>query len=90
MNALQLLEKKHNHVRMRESLRVRIEILRRHLSDEESRPPGAQIDFVVRQVWGSTTMILEQARPIFADEPETVALLDEVETLNNRLGRLIS
>ena len=90
MNALELLELRHNHARMRESLRVTIGIVRQIMADVGAPPHDPQVGFKLRETWGVATKNLETAPPIFGDVPETRAVLDELGTVVDALGELIS
>ena len=90
MTALEQLEHQHTHAQMRESLRTTISILRKAMEDAGTPPHDPRTAFRLRESWGVATMRHEEALPIFGDVPETRALLDELGSVIEALGEMIS
>ena len=75
---------------MRESLRVRIDLLRGTIDAARGIEKEPTVAFRLRESWGVATRDYEAALPVFGDVPATRAVLDELGTVIDALGELIS
>jgi hypothetical protein len=90
MNADEQRELQHVRASMRASLREQISILRNIIVNAGNQPPDLRDGFYLREAWGVATMTRENALRVFADDPETQAVIDELGPVIDELAKLIS